>query len=73
MLCGDLLEMYGDKALASKDSEVAELEGYFDSKLFAMKSAVRAAIGFDRDGASEKTIRENFEHFSHIVEGMLQS
>lgn len=71
-ICGDLYETQDDWLMNQDGSTPQVGIGYFDNKLFGMKSAVLAALGIARDDASDETISSNFEHFSYIVETELR-
>lgn len=70
-ICGSIFEMLSDSYIGRSDQEERLSLEYFEGKLFAMKDAVRSALGFDRDGSSAETIISNFEHFSYLVKTAL--
>lgn len=67
-LDGDIAEIYCEKLLSSTSGTPGDNEAYFNSKLYGMVNAVKSQTGLSADLISPDDARQQFEHFSYIVE-----
>ena len=70
----DLYEYQQNKLFRPEPPELGTI--YFEAKLDSMVDAVLAAIGavgVDREGKSNKELLQDFEHYSYLVEDLLNT